>query len=58
MEALADSNAIEAELEAVNREKEVTGGLIQRLADEDATRKLGQHDYRKKSGLQVAGAPQ
>ena len=48
MEALADSSAIDAELEAVSREKEVTAGLIQRLVDENATRKLDQHDYRKK----------
>ncbi len=48
MEALADSRANEAELEAVSREKEVTGGLIQRLVDENATRKLDQYDYRKK----------
>lgn len=31
MEALADSSAIEAELEAVSREKEVTARLIQKL---------------------------
>ena len=48
MDVLADSSAIEAELEAVSREKEVTAGLIQRLVDENATRKLDQHDYRKK----------
>ena len=48
MDALADSSAIEAELEAVSREKEVTAGLLQRLVDENATRKLDQHDYRKK----------
>lgn len=48
MEALSDSSAIDAELEAVSREKEVTGGLIQKLVDENATRKLDQHDYRKK----------
>jgi len=48
MEALADSSAIDAELEAVSREKEVTAGLIQRLVDENATRKLDQHDYRRK----------
>ncbi len=27
---------------------EVTAGLIQKLVDENATRKLDQHDYRKK----------
>ncbi len=48
MDVLADSSAIEADLEAVSREKEVTAGLIQRLVDENATRKLDQHDYRKK----------
>lgn len=48
MDALADSSAIEAELEAVSREKEVTAGLIQRMVDENATRKLDQHDFRKK----------
>ena len=48
MDALADSSAIEAELEAVIGEKEVTVGLIQRLVDGNVTRKLDQHDYRKK----------
>ena len=48
MEALADSSAIDAELEAVSREKEVTAGLVQRLVVENATRKLDQYDYRKK----------
>lgn len=32
---------------AVSREKEVTGGLIQRLVDENATRKLDQHGVQK-----------
>ena len=44
MDALADSSAIEA----VIGEKEVTVGLIQRLVDGNVTRKLDQHDYRKK----------
>ena len=48
MDALVDSSAIEAELEAVSREKEVTAGLIQKLVDENATRKLDQYNYRKK----------
>ncbi len=40
MEALADCSAIDAELEAVSSEMEVTAGLIQKLVDENATRKL------------------
>lgn len=48
MEALADCGSIDAELEAVSDEMEVTAGLIQKLVDENATRKLDQHDYRKK----------
>ena len=32
----------------LNCEMEVTAGLIQKLVDENATRKLDQHDYRKK----------
>ncbi len=39
---------IDAEVEAVSDEMEVTAGLIQKLVDENATRKLDQHDYRKK----------
>lgn len=35
-------------IEAVSDEMEVATGLIQKLVDENATRKLGQHDYRKK----------
>lgn len=35
-------------MEAVSSEMEVTAGLIQKLVDENATRKLDQHDYRKK----------
>ena len=30
------------------RIEKVTAGLIQKLVDENATRKLDQHDYRKK----------
>jgi len=48
MEALADCSAIDAELEAVSSEMEATAGLIQKLVDENVTRKLDQHDYRKK----------
>ncbi len=48
LEALADCSAIDAELEAVSSEMEATAGLIQKLVDENATRKLDQHDYRKK----------
>ena len=33
---------------AVFSEMEVTAGLIQKLVDENATRKLDQHDYREK----------
>ncbi len=39
---------IPAELKTVNSEMEVTAGLIQKLVDENATRKPDQHDYRKK----------
>ena len=35
-------------MEAVSDEMEVTAGMIQKLADENATRKLDQHDYCKK----------
>ena len=48
METLADCSSIDAEMEAVSSEMEVTAGLIQKLVDENATRKLDQHDYRKK----------
>ncbi len=48
MEALADCGSIDTEMEAVSSEMEVTAGLIQKLVDENATRKLDQHDYRKK----------
>ena len=48
MEALADCGSIDAEMEAVSDEMEVIAGLIQKLVDENATRKLDQHDYRKK----------
>ena len=40
--------SIDAEMEAVSDEMEVTARLIQKLVDENATRKLDQHDYRKK----------
>ena len=45
---MADCSAIDAEMEAVGSEMEVTAGMIQKLVDENATRKLDQHDYRKK----------
>ena len=48
MDALADCGSIDTEMEAVSSEMEVTAGLIQKLVDENATRKLDQHDYRKK----------
>lgn len=48
MEALADCGPIDAEMEAVSDEMEVTAGLIQKLVDENATRKLDQYDYSKK----------
>ena len=50
MEVLAHCGSIDAEMEAVSDEMEVTAGLIQKLVDENATRKLDQHDYRKKYG--------
>ena len=48
MDVLADCGSIDTEMEAVSSEMEVTAGLIQKLVDENATRKLDQHDYRKK----------
>lgn len=58
MEALADYGSIDAEMEAVSDEMEVTAGLIQKLVDENATRKLDQNDYRKKyDGYMPAGTP-
>lgn len=48
MEALADCGSINTEMEAVSDEMEMTAGLIQKMVDESATRKLDQHDYRKK----------
>ncbi len=48
MEALADCGSIDTEMEAVSSDMEVTAGLIQKLVDENATRKLDQHDYHKK----------
>ena len=48
MEILADYSAIDSELESVSSEMEVTAGLIQKLVDENATRRLDQHDYRRK----------
>lgn len=48
MEALADCGFIDAEIEDVSSEMEVTAGLIQKLIDKNATRKLDQHNYRKK----------
>lgn len=45
---LTDCCSIDAEMKAVSDEMEVTAGLIQKLVDENATRKLDQHDYRKK----------
>lgn len=41
-------SSIDTEMEAVSDEMEVTAGMIQKLADENATRKLDQHDYCKK----------
>lgn len=41
MEALVDCSAFDAEME-------VTVGLLQKLVDENATRKLDQHDCRRK----------
>jgi len=48
MEALADCGSIDTEMETVSDEMEVTAGLIQKLVEENATRKLDQHEYRKK----------
>lgn len=48
MEVLADCSTIDAKMEATDNEMEVTAGLIQKQADENATRKLDQHDYCRK----------
>lgn len=57
MEALADCSSIDAEMGTVSDEMEVTAGLIQKLVDENATRKLDQHDYRKSMTGMPAGTP-
>lgn len=41
---MADRETVIADCRAVNDEMEVTAGLIQKLVDENATRKLDQHD--------------
>ena len=48
MEALTDCSRIDGEAEEVSGETEVVAGMIQRLVDENATRKLDQEDYRRK----------
>ena len=48
MHVLGDCKAIDREMEAVRSEMEVTTGLIQKLIDENATRKMDQNDYRKR----------
>lgn len=45
LEALADCSVIETEMETVSSEMEVTAGLIQKLVNENAIRKLDQYDY-------------
>ena len=46
MEALTDCSRIDGEAEEASSEMEVVAGMIQRLVDENATRKLDQEDYR------------
>ena len=48
MEALTDCSHIDGEAEGVSNEMEVVAGMIQRLVDENVTRKLDQEDYRRK----------
>ena len=48
MHVLGDCEAINREMEEVRSEMEVTTGLIQKLIDENATRKMDQNDYRKR----------
>ena len=48
MKSLMDCGSIDTELKAVSDEMDVTARLIQKLVDENAARKLDQHDYRKK----------
>ena len=48
MHVLGDCKAIDREMEEVRSEMEVTTGLIQKLIDENATRKMDQNDYRKR----------
>ena len=48
MKSLMDCGSIDTELKAVSDEMDMTVRLIQKLVDENATRKLNQHDYRKK----------
>lgn len=50
MEALADCGSIDTEMESVSREIKVTARSIRKLADENATQKLDQHEYCKKYG--------
>lgn len=45
---LGDCKTIDREMDEVRSEMEVTTGLIQRLIDENATRKVDQNDYRKR----------
>ena len=48
MEALTDCSRIDGEAEEASNEMEVVAGMIQRLVDENATRKLDQEGYRRK----------
>lgn len=48
MDALTDCSRIDGEAEEVSGEMEIVAGMIQRLVDENATRKLYQEDYRRK----------
>lgn len=48
MDALTDCSRIDGEAEEVSGEMKIVAGMIQRLVDENATRKLDQEDYRRK----------
>ena len=48
MHVLGDCTAINREMDETRNEMEVITGLIQRLIDENATRKMDQNDYRKR----------
>lgn len=48
MDVLTDCSSIDSEMDSIHNEMEVVIGLIQKLVDENASRKMDQMDYRKK----------